>query len=200
MSATAPPPQSPAPHFLSGVLDELDVGVLVVDGESQLRHANRRAWQELTADHPLQLLTGRLRARDAADVAPLQQAQQAALRQGRRHLLTLDREGSPVAVAVLPLAEQRGLVMLLLGRRHLGDRCMLQWFASQHGLTPSEQRVLEGLADGQAPHEIATELRIGIATVRTHIGSLRGKVGAPSIRALLHRMAGLPPMAQRLPN
>jgi DNA-binding CsgD family transcriptional regulator len=200
MSTTAAHLQALAPGFLAGVLDEFDVGVLVIDGDGQLRHANRRARHELTADHPLQLFAGRLRAREAADVAPLHQALQAALTQGRRRLLTLDLEGEALAVAVLPVAEQPGLAMIMLGRRQLGDRCMLQWFASQHGLTPSEQRVLEALAEGQAPHQIASHLSVGIATVRTHIGSLRSKVGAPSIRALLHRMASLPPMAQRLPS
>jgi DNA-binding CsgD family transcriptional regulator len=188
------------PAFLAGVLDEFDVGVLVLDGDGQLRHANRRARHELTADHPLQLLAGRIRAREAGDVAPLHQALQGALAQGRRRLLTLDRDGEALAVAVLPVAEHPGLAMIMLGRRQLGDRCMLQWFASQHGLTPSEQRVLEALAEGHAPHEIADQQRVGIATVRTHIGSLRAKVGAPSIRALLHRMASLPPTAQRLPS
>lgn len=200
MNVNANPAQGGQPGFLACVLDELDVGVLVLDMEGQLRHANRRARHELTADHPLQLFAGRIRAREAADVAPLHLALQAALTQGRRKLLTLDREGEALAVAVLPVTEQPGLALLMLGRRQLSDRCMLQWFASQHGLTPCEQRVLEALAEGQAPHEIASAQQVGIATVRTHIGSLRAKVGAPSIRALLHRMASLPPAAQRLPS
>lgn len=202
MNPDALQPNVLPPAFLAGVLDEFDVGVLVLDGDEQLRHANRRARHELTADHPLQLVGGRIRARDGDgdDAQPLHQALQAALTQGRRRLLTLDRDGGGLSVAVLPVAEHPGLVMLMLGRRQLGDRCMLQWFASQHGLTPSEQRVLEALAEGQAPHEIADRQAVGIATVRTHIGSLRAKVGAPSIRALLHRMASLPPTAQRLPN
>lgn len=193
--------QAAAPQaWMAGVLDELDVAVVVVDIEGQLCHANRRARHELTADHPLQLFAGRVRAREAADVAPLHQALVAAQTGGRRRLLTLDAAGEAMSVAVVPVPGAEGLAMLVLGRRHLGDRCMLQWFASQHGLTPCEQRVLEALADGHAPDEIAERLSVGIATVRSHIGSLRAKVGAPSIRALLHRMAGLPPMAQRLPG
>jgi DNA-binding CsgD family transcriptional regulator len=192
---------SPLPQpWLSGVLDELDVAVVVVDGDGQLCHANRRARHELTADHPLQLFAGRIRAREASDVAPLHQALLAAQTGGRRRLLTLDGSGEALSLAVVPVPGSEQLVMLVLGRRQLGDRCMLQWFASQHGLTPCEQRVLEGLADGQAPDEIAQRLRVGITTVRSHIGSLRSKIGAPSIRALLHRMAALPPMAQRLPS
>lgn len=186
--------------WMASVLDELDVAVLVVGTDSQLCHANRRARHELTADHPLQLFAGRVRARESADVAPLHQALVAAQTGGRRRLLTLDAAGEALSLAVVPVPGADGLAMLVLGSRRLGDRCMLQWFASQHGLTPCEQRVLEALADGRAPDQIAEQFSVGIATVRSHIGSLRAKVGAPSIRALLHRMAGLPPMAQRLPG
>jgi len=200
MSQQVLPSSSLGGAWLESVLDELDVGVVVVDVDGQLQHANRRARHELTADHPLQLFAGRVRAREASDVAPLHQALLGTQCGGRRRLLTLDAQGEALCVAVVPVPAADGLAMLVLGRRHLGDRCMLQWFASQHGLTPCEQRVLEALADGHSPDEIASRLEIGIATVRSHIGSLRAKVGAPSIRALLHRMAGLPPMAQRVPS
>ncbi len=190
----------PPTPWLGAVLDELDVGVVVIDSQAQLRHANRRARQELTADHPLQLQVGHLKARTAADTTLLQVALQAARQGGRRRLLTLEDGGEAFSIAVLPVAAEPDLAMLVLGRRHLGDRCTLQWFASHHGLTAAEQRVMEALAAGQKPDEIAEQLSIGIATVRSHIGSLRAKVGAPSIRALLHRMAALPPTAQRLPN
>lgn len=186
--------------WMPGVLDELDVGIVIADAEGQLVHANRRARHELTADHPLQLFAGRVRAREASDVAPLHQALSGAAQAGRRRLLTLDASGEALTLAVVPVPEQPELVMLLLSRRHLGERCMLQWFAAQHGLTPCEQRVLEALSDGASPDQIALKLSVGIATVRSHIGSLRAKVGAPSIRALLHRMASLPPMAQRVPS
>jgi DNA-binding CsgD family transcriptional regulator len=191
--------RSPSP-WLGAVLDELDVGVLVVDVRAQLRHANRRARQELTADHPLLLEGGQLKARAAADACNLQMALEAASKSDKRRLLTLEADGEAWSVAVLPVPSEPELAMLVLGRRRLGDRCTLQWFASHHGLTPSEQRVMEALAEGHKPDEIAEHLSVGIATVRSHIGSLRAKVGAPSIRALLHRMAALPPMAQRLPN
>ncbi len=200
MNLSSPVPQTPPPLWLAGVLDELDVAIVVVDAEGQLRHANRRARHELGPEHPLQLFAGRVRAREACDVAPLHQALAGALTGGRRRLLTLDAAGEALSLAVVPVPDADGMAMLVLGRRHLGDRCMLQWFASQHGLTPCEQRVLEGLADGRSPDLIAEQLCVGIATVRSHIGSLRAKIGAPSIRALLHRMAGLPPMAQRLPG
>ncbi|WP_374662815.1 helix-turn-helix transcriptional regulator [Inhella sp.] len=196
----APAPVPVAGNWMSGVLDELDVGIVIADVEGQLVHANRRARHELTADHPLQLFAGRVRAREACDVAPLHNALAGAAQGGRRRLLTLDAAGEALALAVVPVPEQPELVMLLLSRRHLGERCMLQWFATQHGLTPCEHRVLEALSDGDSPEQIAQKLSVGIATVRSHIGSLRAKVGAPSIRALLHRVASLPPMAQRLPS
>ncbi len=55
-------------------------------------------------------------------------------------------------------------------------------------LTPREAEVLELLQDGRTNAEIATELAIGIETVRTHARNIYRKLGVPSRRELA-RMA-----------
>ena len=42
--------------------------------------------------------------------------------------------------------------------------------------------------------EAAAELGVGIATVRSQIGSIRQKTGAQNIRALVRQVAVLPPL------
>ena len=42
--------------------------------------------------------------------------------------------------------------------------------------------------------EVAAQLGVGIATVRSQIGSIRQKTGADSIRSLVRQVAVLPPL------
>lgn len=41
-------------------------------------------------------------------------------------------------------------------------------------------------------------LGVALSTVRTHIGTIRAKTGASSVKELLHRVAQLPPMRHAL--
>ena len=60
-------------------------------------------------------------------------------------------------------------------------------------LTAREAEVLELLQDGRTNAEIATELTIGIETVRTHARNIYRKLGVPSRRELA-RMAQQEPV------
>jgi len=48
------------------------------------------------------------------------------------------------------------------------------------------------------PSDIAEKLGVALSTVRTHIGTIRAKTGASSVKELLHRVAQLPPMRHAL--
>jgi DNA-binding CsgD family transcriptional regulator len=62
--------------------------------------------------------------------------------------------------------------------------------ADSLGLTERERSMVEMIARGLANKEIASELGISPATVRTHIYNLYRKVGARSRVELLNRIAG----------
>lgn len=51
-------------------------------------------------------------------------------------------------------------------------------------LTPAEQRVVDGLVAGSAPKQIARELGVSIATVRTHLKHAKRKLGARTLPEL----------------
>ena len=89
-------------------------------------------------------------------------------------------------------------VLLVLGKRQVCGQLAVQWFARVHGLTPAETRVLESLCNGLEPREVAQLNHVGLATVRTQIGSIRAKTGADSIRSLVGQVAKLPPMVSSL--
>lgn len=186
-------------HWLAAALNEIDYGVLLLDEDARLLHANRVAGNELDESHPLQLLGRELRARDPEDVAPLGDALRQATRRGLRRLLTLgQKQRRPVGVSVVPLpalgSDERSATLVILGRRQVGAELAVESFARIHGLTGGETRVLLALSHGDQPAEVARAHGVAISTVRTQIGAIRQKTGAPSIRALLRQVAALPPL------
>ena len=178
--------------WLLAVLDEVDYGMLVVTGVNHLVHANHAARIDLDPGHPLQLIGRDLGARDPRDAAALQAALLDAAQRGLRKLLTLGKAARRVSVSVVPIGEGRSLVML--SKRQVCESLSVQGFARSHGLTPAETRVLVALCQGIPPGAAAAEIGVGIATVRTQIGSIRQKTGAQSIRALVRQVAVLPPL------
>jgi len=190
--ASAPP----IARWLSLMLDEIDYGMMLLGEGAELMHVNHAARAELDAGHPLQLLGRQLRARHPQDVARLHDALISASQRSLRRLLALGESEHRVNIAVIPLAGAATLVVL--GKRHLSERISVQCFARLHGLTPAETRVLESLCEGLDPREIAELNDVGLATVRTQIGSIRSKTGAENIRALTRQVAVLPPMVSTL--
>jgi DNA-binding CsgD family transcriptional regulator len=180
-------------RWLSLSLDHVGRGMLLVGEGGQVLHANRLARLALDEQHPLQLVGGRLQARSARDAAALDAALDGAVRRNLRRLLCLADGALPVAV--LPLeAEGASAALLSLPREALARDLALQGFARQHGLTEAEAAVLEALAAGDTPGEIAQRKGVCLSTVRTQINQVRHKTGARSIRALVERVAALPPM------
>lgn len=190
-------------RWLALMLDEIDYGMVLLDGGAQVLHTNHAARAELDGDHPLSLAGRELHASRLQDQLTLQDALQAAAR-GLRRLVTLGERDSRVTVAAVPLALPAAGVaqatLLLLGKRRVCERLSVQWFARSHALTPAESRVLEALCQGLEPRDVAEQHGVGLATVRTQIGSIRSKTGADSIRDLVRRVAVLPPMVSSLRN
>jgi DNA-binding CsgD family transcriptional regulator len=192
---------SSATRLLTHVFDEIDYGVLLLADSGAVLHINHAARAEFDDRHPLQLLGGRLHARQPGDVARLHEAL-AGARRGLRKLLSLGEAGHRIGISIVPLAafgrDGGQATLLLLGKRAVCERLTVQWFARAHSLTLTETRVLEALCEGDQPRDVAARHRVGMATVRSQIGSIRAKTGAESIRELVRRVAVLPPMRSAL--
>ena len=67
-------------------------------------------------------------------------------------------------------------------------------FATTHGLSQAERRVLEALLHGHQAEVTAQMLGVGVATVRTQIASIRRKTGHDSVAGLLAALGNLPPL------
>ena len=110
-------------------------------------------------------------------------------------------QDSRTELALIPIGASLGagqpLVAAVFGRR-LCEPMSMEWFARSHGLTPAESGVLQLLCNGLDPRAIAAANKVRMATVRTQLICIRDKTGAGSIRALLQRLATLPPMVSSL--
>lgn len=188
----------PGMLWLGPMLDELDYGMLLLDADARLLHANHAARVACASDHPLQLRGDRLQTRRSEHAALLDEALEAA-RRGRRKLLTLGPAGHPVNVAVVPLgADGTGATLLMMGRRQVCEPLSLQGFAHCHALTSAETRLLQGLWAGEEPRTLAQRHGVSLATVRTQIRGIRAKTGAGSLRELVRQLSVLPPIVGSL--
>jgi DNA-binding CsgD family transcriptional regulator len=184
------------PNWLAATLDEIDYGLLLLDGDGRVAHVNHAAWAELDSAHPLQLSGRVLQARCPQDAAPLGDALAAARQRGLRRLISLGTGSRRINLSVVPLPspDDTGATLLMLGKRKVCEALSVDGFARCHGLTAAETRVLVELCQGTPPGEIASALGVAVSTVRTQIGNVRVKTGAPSIRALVRQVAVLPPL------
>lgn len=184
---------------LATLMDEFAHGMLVVDTEATVLHANLAARHELARRHGLALQENQLQTADAESAKLLLDALQKAA-EGKRSLINLATGGAPrLSVAVLPLAAespaQPARVALVLARPTVCESLMLCFFARNHGLTGAEEQVLGFLCQGYSAPETAVQLKVAVSTVRSHVRSLCAKTGASGMRELVSRVAVLPPVA-----
>jgi len=184
-------------RWLSLTLDEMAHGVLLVSGDGVLCHANQPARDELATGGTLALSHGRVVPGRHDELPRLQLALQEAA-SGRRRLFSLGGGERPLSVAAVPLPAARPgddpLALLVLGRRTQVEELTIDFYARTQGLTGAEAKVLRGLCSGLRPKEVARDCGVAVSTVRTQISSIRQKTHSQSIRALLERVASLPPI------
>ncbi len=187
---------------MAQMLDTLDYGMLLISETLEVSHVNKAARRDMDAQHPLQCLGGQLHAHLVKDQQPLRDALVGATQRGLRRLLQLGDERHRISVAVVPLpalgADDQAGAAVLLGKRQVCEELTVEWFARAHGLTMAETTVIKGLCADLTPLEIAARQGVGLATIRTQIGSIRIKTGANSIRALVQQVALLPPLVSAL--
>lgn len=205
-------------HVLAHALDEIACGVIITDAQARVQHCNLAGQMILQRDQWLTQRSGQLAAKEASD-APALAAALAKAQQGKRSMLTLGaiNQGTVAVVpldrperwaegdapsAALPAARSVSTrVALIFSRSGMCETLMLSFFARAYQLTRSEEQVLSLLCVGHTAPEMAKQLRVGEATVRTHIRSICQKTHSHGIREVTKRLALLPPlMAAVMPN
>lgn len=184
-------------HSLIGwVLDSLDQGVLLVDWDSKVLLANRRAVDHVTHSDVMALSGGRLRACRVDDDRRLADAVAVVSRRAQCRLLRLGSPDDPLFLALSAMARPGGsrLVLCLLGRTSVGNPLTLQWYAQCCGLTAAESLVLKKLCAGLEAADIAALHGVALSTVRTQLAAIRAKTGRKTIRSVQQTLACLPAM------
>jgi DNA-binding CsgD family transcriptional regulator len=90
---------------------------------------------------------------------------------------------------------QESLLLLIhLDEPKLSQPARIDALCERHGLTRTERYVLLLLADGMPAQDIARQLALRISTVRTHVRSLLGKTGLPSLMQLVRQVGSTEPL------
>jgi DNA-binding CsgD family transcriptional regulator len=195
-------------HF-AAALDALRCAVLLTDANGKIVHANKSAGRMLRDATAIRDQRGILRAALAPAAAELGQAIKLAAREdfqiGKTGLaVRLSEDGSsPVLAHVLPLAAgelrsrfEPAAVAAVFIRTREDARDNAELLAATYELTPAETRVLSCLLAGRSLAESASELRIGAATVKSHLDSIFQKTGVSRQQDLLLLASQLSPPAE----
>jgi DNA-binding CsgD family transcriptional regulator len=192
-------PGAAAP-LVSAVADALAYPLMVLQADALLLYANRAALAALEDGVPLALVAeGRVGAASEAQRAPFLQALRLAA-QGERQALVWADEPVPLHAWVCPLPAAEGAApdaaapVMLVQAPPSGRLLDVSGFAQHHALSPAETRVLEQLLAGRSTRHAAQALGVGLATVRTHVLSIRRKTGHQGVPALLSALGALPPL------
>lgn len=188
----------PAPALLALLLDELAHGVLIVSTQGKILHANQAARRELDRAAVLGAERGELKVLMPPDAKAFQNAMGKAMA-GKRGLIKLAAEGVDFTLALVPLQRQPGSpcdrVALMLSRVGVSESGVFGAFARNHGLTHTEEQVLVLLCRCLSTPEIATQMKVAVSTVRSHVRSLCAKTASSGVRELVNHVAILPPIA-----
>lgn len=188
-------------EHLMRVFDEIDYGMLIIDVQGGILHANHLARHELANGSVVRSHANHLLGSSTAFTEQIQQAIDASFH-GQRQLVMLNAEHKELALAFTPLTHpleaDAPSVLVLMSRQNSCDNLSVRLFSRALNLSPSEELVLISLCRGLQIPEIAQLHRVAESTVRSQIKTLREKAHAPSIRSLLHRVNSLPPVVPAL--
>jgi DNA-binding CsgD family transcriptional regulator len=173
------------------LLDQLPLGVLLVDAQARVCFRNRAAGEVINAQDGLGVTRGVLRCASSAETSKL-----TSLIRKAASSLEVDGEpgGSlrvsrpslkrPFSILVLPLAAfcspigyRRAQVAVVVNDPEQRTPSHLELLRDLYGLTPSEAAVAKILMRGASLRQAADELRVRLSTARTHLQHIFDKTG-----------------------
>jgi DNA-binding CsgD family transcriptional regulator len=192
-------------------LDLIGIGVVLVDAEAGIIHANRAARMMLSAGTPIRSDRGELRTCLPESTTALRAAiakaagDETAIGAAGIGIPAPQASGDPALIHVLPLARgdvrariaPRATAALFIAASGYGIAPPAEAIAAVYELTAAETRVLERLISGRTPAEIADDLGSGMPTVRSHLSNLFAKTGTTRQADLIRLAAALSPPIRR---
>jgi len=187
------------------ILDGLSAGMILVDADGRIAHANAAGNAILDAADFLRTCCGRLVARDAPINAALYEilaaadAGDAVLGIKGIALPLTAHDGERYVAHVLPLTSgarrRAGLaynaaVALFVRKVALAASPPPEVIGELYKLTPTELRVLLAIVDIGGVPEVAAALGVAVTTVKTHLSRLYAKTGVARQADLVKLVAG----------
>lgn len=162
-----------------------------VDGRGAVLGGNPAGMRVLDSGTPLMLRDARLQPADATLADGWARALLAAL-QRRAPVMFVTRNGTAgEPVAIVPDGDGE-FATVRFQRLMPCDPSALATYSKAVDLTDAEMRVMELLAQGLSPREIAARGGKAESTVRSQVRAVLAKSGHPGIRPLLLQLARLP--------
>lgn len=174
---------------LEGAFDLLQAGVILVDHDCKIIHANRAARAMLQKGSPIRSVQGQLKTSLLRTTAALKKAvalvAEPAIGRMRIGIPVWQSDGDPAYIHVLPLMTgdihsrpalcASAAVFVTVWDGAAGPP--VEAVAAVFDLTAGEIRVAERLLTGRTPAEIAEDLALAMSTVRSHLASIFAKTG-----------------------
>jgi DNA-binding CsgD family transcriptional regulator len=183
--------ESAAADTFAGALDGLAAGVILVDVNLGVVHANRSARKVLDGPSPVRISSGMLSVGNATTQGVLAEAvvhaahNEAAITRRSISIPSRREDGTPLVLQVLPLRQgtlRAGLSRNAVAAVFIADaseppRHPADALAILYDMTPAEARVFELVISGKTPAELAFDLGIALPTARTHLSRVFEKTG-----------------------
>jgi DNA-binding CsgD family transcriptional regulator len=202
-------PSQPTENWATSALDELACGMIIIDQQARVLHHNNAAHAVLARGDSVAIVDGCITTTHAPDQRQFHEALVKASA-GKRSMIALGAL-SCTTVAIVPLrpahhpngyahaSEPRFAMMF--SRAGVCETLMLSFFSRAHSLTACEETILGLMCAGLTAPEMALQLKVGEATVRTHVRNICAKTHCNGIREVVKRLAVLPPlMAAVMPS
>jgi DNA-binding CsgD family transcriptional regulator len=193
-------------------LDLIGVGVVLVDAQAAIIHANRAAKLMLSIGSPIRSNRGELRTCLPKVSAALRAAiakavgNEAAIGGVDIGITAPQASGDPALIHVLPLAggqvrahiAPRPTAAVFITAKGSGEAPPPGAIAAAFDLSPAEVRVLERLIVGRTPAEIADDLGSALPTVRTHLSNIFSKTGTARQADVIRLATSFAPPIRRM--
>lgn len=179
---------------LNKFLDTFPYGVLVCDHQRKVVTANQCAsiilgvcGQGFQVGHVIPHA-------DNLNGHGLHNAVSGAIKGASQMVVLRDATGKHLMVSVSPLLFDDGNrgALVTTEPSPLCMRETVSVFADLHRLSVAETRTLLVLSQGCSPQEVASELTLAIATVRSHISAILTKTESACLRSLVAKVSKLP--------
>jgi DNA-binding CsgD family transcriptional regulator/PAS domain-containing protein len=189
----------------SDILDGLSAGIILLDANGRIVHANAAANAILDAEDFLRTVGGRLVASDVPinaalyDILIAADAGDAALGIKGVALPLTARDGERYVAHVLPMtsgarrrmgAGYNAAAALFIRKTALEAFSPPEVIGRMYKLTPSELRVLLAIVNIGGVPEVAAALGVAVTTVKTHLSRLFEKTGVARQADLVKLVAG----------